>query len=194
MTEKKFPKSPDRPTGQVLRPKEIPSPGWPPTAPERRYQVPGPPITARAPDEKNSPSAESGKFKKNKYQTLSDASEILQNPSTHCTWLACKKSAQKSKCGVVQNSPSAEFGKLEKKYTKCYPVPLKLCTFHLRIVLSLPSAQNSKCGVVQNSPSYPIPPKIFRVHPRIVLSLPAKNQPEIPSVAWCKTPQVIRCL
>ena len=29
--------------------------------------------------------------------------------------LPAKKSAQKSKCGVVQNSPSAEFGKLEKK-------------------------------------------------------------------------------
>ena len=35
-----------------------------------------------------------------------------------------------------------------------------------------------------------MPPKFWRVHLRIVLGLPAKNQLKIPSVAWCKTPQV----
>jgi hypothetical protein len=56
--------------------------------------------------------------KKKKKQTLSDSSEILQNPSTRCACLACKKSGQNSECGVVKNSTSAEFGKLEKKKKK----------------------------------------------------------------------------
>ncbi|MBF4034216.1 hypothetical protein ISI03_30450 [Burkholderia pseudomallei] len=93
---------------------------------------------------KNSPSAEFGKFKKNKYQTLSDASEIFKNPSTHFTWLACQKSPQTSKWGVVQNSPRAEFGKLEKKNTKRYPMPPKFCRVHLSIVVSLPAKNQLK--------------------------------------------------
>ncbi len=111
-----------RPPGQVLRPKEIWSPGWLPTTPKGKYQVPGPPARARAPDEKSSPGAEFGKKKNTKRYPMS--LKLLQNPSLRIVLsFACKKWGQNSKCSVVTNSPSAEFGKFKKKLTNVIQGP-----------------------------------------------------------------------
>ena len=114
---------------RLLRPIRMPRDG------EKIPQVPGPPHRASAPAERdtesrmapNSPRKEIQSPRTTHHGTCSGRKKlpkcrIRKMPLKFCRIhlrvvlsLPAKESAQKSKCGVVQNSPSAESGKLEKK-------------------------------------------------------------------------------